>query len=287
MQQWTATIISTVSSVYGTMGFADVLDILVVAFFTYEVIVIVRETRTSQLIKVIVIFVIAYVLAERLSLKTFGYLLTTLLQFGMIALFVVFQPEIRRALEQVGRTNFFGSGFFKAQNTDKQKITEWRGIITGVCDAVERLSDDRIGALVVFERHSNLYDYKRTGTVIGAVVTPELIGSLFFDGTPLHDGAIIISDARLSHAGCVLPLSANVEISKDLGTRHRAALGTAEISDAIVVVVSEETGIVSLAKNGILIRRIDRQALYRILEDELLPKKTELQKKSVKSEQTG
>ncbi len=259
-------------ALFSTVTIVDVIDILVVTFIVYELIIIVRDTHTSQLIKGIIFLFTADLVANQLGLRTFGYLMGEVLQFGVLALFVVFQPEIRRTLEQMGRTNILTGGIFANRDMGEVTRKRWRSAITGVCDAVQNFSDKKTGALIVFERSSSLYDLKRTGTVLEAEVSTELLGNIFYNGAPMHDGAVIISQAKVASAACVLPLSANVDISKDLGTRHRAALGTVEMSDAIVVVVSEESGIVSMAKNGVLIRRIDRASLYRMLEDEIVPK---------------
>ena len=148
---------------------------------------------------------------------------------------------------------------------------EWRKAALAVCDAAERFSDTRTGALMVFEKRSNLSEIIKTGTVLDSEVTQEMLGTIFYVGTPLHDGAAILRDGRIAAAGCVLPLSDNLEMGKDMGTRHRAALGMSENSDAVVVVVSEETGIISLAKNGVLIRRLDRQTLFSLLEGDVVP----------------
>ena len=250
---------------------ADLLDIAVVAFLTYELIVLVRQTRAAQLVKGILMLFVASFLSDLWAMRTLSYVLQKILQFGVLALVVVFQPEIRRALEQVGRTNIFAISIFKGKTPDEQMRQRWKTAIATVCDAAEQMSDSRTGALIVFERRSNLSEIIKTGTVLNADINVEAIGTIFYEGTPLHDGAVVVRDARIKAAGCVLPLSANQDISKDMGTRHRAALGMSENSDALCVVVSEETGIISMAKNGVLIRRLDRQNLYNLLQMELVP----------------
>lgn len=248
----------------------DLLDILVVAFLIYEVIALVRQTHTAQLAKGVIVLLLAYFVARIASMRTLTYVIDGVLNFGLIAMVVVFQPELRRALEQVGRTSAWGKKVFRDKAPD-----DLRGRIqmaaVAVCDAAERMADSRTGALMVFERKTNLSEIVKTGTVISAGVTPEILGTVFYEGTPLHDGAVLIREGRLEAAGCVLPLSGNLEIGKDMGTRHRAALGMSENSDAVVVVVSEETGIISLAKNGVLIRRLDRQTLFSLLEGDVVP----------------
>ena len=154
----------------------------------------------------------------------------------------------------------------------------WQSAVVAICDAAEQLSDTRTGALMVLERMNNLDEIIRTGTPLSADVIPEMLGTIFYEGTPLHDGAVVIRDGRIVAAGCVLPLSNNLDLGKDMGTRHRACLGIAENSDAIAIVVSEETGIISMAKNGVLMRHFDRQTLYTRLVDEMIPKETASEK---------
>lgn len=256
-----------------TFAIKDLLDVLIVAFLAYELIVLVRQTRAAQSIKGIILLFVVYAVVSNLKLITLTKLMDTVLQFGVIAIIVVFQPELRRGLEQMGRVKILGAQLFKSQLDDTDMRKKWHSAIAGVCDSVERMSDSRTGALIVFERRSILSEIIKTGTFLHADITPEMLGTIFYEGTPLHDGAVVIRDAQIESAGCFLPLSANLEISKEMGTRHRAALGMSESSDAVIVVVSEETGIVSMAKNGVLIRRIDRQNLFNMLVDELVPPK--------------
>lgn len=167
----------------------------------------------------------------------------------------------------------------KARRTRGDLRAKWQSAIVAVCDSAEQLADSRTGALVVLERRTNLSEIIKTGTVLNADITPEMLGTIFYEGTPLHDGAVVVRDGRIEAAGCFLPLSNNLEIGKDMGTRHRAALGMSENSDAVVVVVSEETGIISLAKNGVLIRRLDRQNLFNLLEGDMVPPAVEEKKR--------
>ncbi len=279
MQEWISNLISDAIAIYGTIGPVDIIDILVVALAVYGLIVVVRDTNTNQVIKAILVLFLANIAANEIGLKTFGYLLNEVLNFGIIALFVLFQPEIRRGLDKMGRARVLNSNLFDKTVMEESMRKKWRVTITAICDAAQQLSDKHTGALIVVERSMRLYDYSRNGTRVNADVTPELLMNIFFNGSPLHDGAVIIGNAKLISAGCVMPLSSNHDMSKDLGTRHRAALGTAELTDAIVVVISEETGVVSVAKNGILIRRVDRAGIYRILEEELIPENTESTKR--------
>ena len=197
---------------------------------------------------------------------------------GFIAAVVLFQPELRRALERLGQnTNW--AGLFNWRRSDPSLRSVWQSAVVAICDAAEQLSDTRTGALMVLERNNDLEEIIRTGTPLSANVIPEMLGTIFYEGTPLHDGAVIIRDGRIVAAGCVLPLSNNLEMGKDMGTRHRAGLGMSENSDAIVVVVSEETGIISLAKNGVLIRSLDRQNLFNLLQEEIIPPESETEQK--------
>ncbi len=275
MGEWISGFVNDVILLYGTIELVDIIDILVVALAVYGLIVVVRDTNTSQVIKGILVLFLANIAANEVGLKTFGYLLDEVLNFGIIALFVLFQPEIRRGLDKMGRARVLNSDFLNSTVMEDSMRKKWRSTITAICDAVQQLSDKRTGALIVVERTMRLYEYSRNGTKLNADVSPELLSNIFFNGSPLHDGAVIVGDAKIVSAGCVMPLSANHDISKDLGTRHRAALGIAELTDAIVVVISEETGIVSVAKNGILIRRVDRAGIYRILEEEIIPERPE------------
>lgn len=258
----------------------DILDILVVTFIIYEAISLVRQTHTAQLAKGIIAVLLAYVVANLVGMRTLTWLINSIMSFGILALVVVFQPELRRALEQVGRTSFFGMQIFKSKTDPNDLRTKWQNAIVAVCDAAEQMAETRTGALMVLERRTNLSDIIKTGTVLNADITPEMLGTIFYEGTPLHDGAVVVRDGRIEAAGCFLPLSNNLEIGKDMGTRHRAALGMSENSDAVVVVVSEETGIISLAKNGILIRRLDRQNLFNMLESDMVPPAVEEKKHS-------
>lgn len=261
----------SISSVVKTIGIADVLDVAIVAFLVYQVIMLVQKTRASQLLKGILFLFIANFLALQFQLRTVGYILSTILQFGFLALIVVFQPELRRVLEQMGRTNIFAFSLFNNQSKSEQQRQVWQKAIVSICDSAEQMSETKTGALIAIERNQPMTEIVRTGTQVDSEINPEVLGTIFFEGSPLHDGAVVVRNGRIAAAGCLLPLSPNLEISKDMGTRHRAALGLSEESDALVVVVSEETGIVSLAKNSVLIRRLDRQNLYSVLTNELIP----------------
>lgn len=257
----------------------DILDILIVTFLIYEVIALARQTHAVQLAKGILVILAAYAVASVVKLRTLVWIINSVMNFGIIALVVMFQPELRRALEQVGSTSLFGIRLFKGRADPGDLRAQWQNAIVAVCDSAERMADSRTGALMVLERRTNLSEILKTGTVLNADITPEMLGTIFYEGTPLHDGAVVVRNGRIEAAGCVLPLSNNLEIGKDMGTRHRAALGLSENSDAVIVVVSEETGIISLAKNGVLIRRLDRQNLFNMLEADMVPPAVEEKKR--------
>ena len=264
---------------FQTFKLVDLLDIIIIAFLIYQLLGIVNRTRAGQLFKGALLVMAVYLVAETLNMRTVTWLLNSLLQVGLLTLVVLFQPEIRRALERMGQTDQWAYRFFnKNRYNDTSLKGAWRSAIIAICDAAERFSETKTGALIVLERNTNLSEIVRTGTPVNSAVNLEVLGTIFYEGTPLHDGAAIIENGRIKAAGCVLPLSNNLDLGKDMGTRHRACLGIAENSDAIAVVVSEETGIISMAKNGVLIRHFDRQTLYTRLVDEMIPKETASEK---------
>lgn len=260
----------TIVSVLKTVSVLDVVDILLVAFLIYKAAQLIRETRAEQLIKGILLFVLAYYLSLIIGLKTMSYILVNVFQFGVIALVVVFQPELRSALEHVGRSGVSKFKFFKFDNNDEEDLIK-RNEIFAVCEAAAQFQKDRTGALILFERRTRLGEIVKTGTVINADITPELICNIFYPKAPLHDGAMIVREGRVYAAGCFLPLSQNQEISRELGTRHRAALGISESCDVLVVVVSEETGVISLVQKGVIKRNLTIETLQAALEKGLLP----------------
>ena len=261
---------------FQTFKLADLLDIVIIAFLIYQLLGIINRTRAGQLAKGALLVLAVYLVANVLNMRTVTWLLNSLLQVGLLTLVVLFQPEIRRALERMGQTDQWAGKLFniKGRYNDPSFKGAWRSAIIAICDAAERFSETKTGALIVLERNTNLSEIVRTGTPVNSAVNLEVLGTIFYEGTPLHDGAALIENGRIKAAGCVLPLSNNLDLGKDMGTRHRACLGIAENSDAIAVVVSEETGIISMAKNGVLIRHFDRQTLYTRLVDEMIPKET-------------
>ncbi len=275
-------IISSLTVLFEKITVADFFDVLVVAFVVYELIILVRYTRAVQLAKGILVLLAVYMIAILANMRLLVFLLQAIMQFGIIVLAVVFQPELRRALEQVGGVNSAFSRLLRRPHMEDTERAAWQKAIVAVCDAAERMAEERTGALMVLERRTNLSEVLRTGTPLNSDVNVETLTTIFYEGTPLHDGAVVVREAKIAAAGCFLPLSDNLEISRDMGTRHRSALGMSENSDAIVVVVSEETGIISLAKNGVMIRRLDRQNLYSLLTSEITPSVPEKTRRGLK-----
>lgn len=258
-----------------TVRLADVIDVICISYLVYKLVSLVRETRAAQLIKGILIILAAYLISDLARMQTMQFVMEYILNNGLIVLVVVFQPELRRALEQVGRSKFSKFGFFAIHPDMEQELEQsWQGAIDAICESLEPLSSQKIGALMVIERKTKLGEIIKTGTIIDSKPSMELIGNVFFPNSPLHDGAMIIRDGKLYAAGCFLPLSENYGISKQLGTRHRASLGMSENSDAIVLVVSEETGVISIARDGVLKRNYTPQNVRELLEKELLPSKS-------------
>ncbi len=263
-------IMSSILSIINTIEIVDVIDILIMTLIFYNLIITFRNTKTFQILNGILMIGIIYVVSSQIGLKSVSFMITSLSQVALIVIVIVFQGEIRKIIERVGRADMFSFATFKRKTAEEFEIDDMKKAVGLICDATQRLSDYRIGGLIVMEKFSNLDEIIKTGTKVNADITSEIINTIFYDGTQLHDGALIISDGRINAAGCVLPLSDNLDISKDMGTRHRAALGLSENSDAIIVVVSEETGNISVAKNGILARRLDKKGLYSILDDEFV-----------------
>ena len=248
------------NNIVSSIGLNDVLDIAIVAFLVYKVLGFIRETRAEQLAKGLVVLVICTLLSDFLKLYTLHWLLSGVVSVGLIAIVVIFQPELRRALEHLGRSRFANI----MSDIDKE---EAKRMETEIVRAVESMSASRTGALMVIEKEITLNDIVETGTVIDAYISAEMIGNIFYEGAPLHDGALILRGDRLYAAGCVLPLTQNKELSKELGTRHRAGIGITENSDALVIIVSEETGVISLAQNGELTRFLEGKKIEKTLLD--------------------
>ena len=252
--------------------FKDAVDIIIVAFLIYGVVKLVRETRAGQLVKGLVLLVILFIISSYFNLVMVSRVLAYFFQFAFVAILIVFQPEIRKALEQVGRNNVGQSIAAVVTGRDRSyDRAQIRKAINAVVDGVGILQQLKMGALIVFERKTKLGDIIETGTQINCEPSGQIVGNIFFNKAPLHDGAMIIRDGMIHAAGCILPLTKNTSVSAELGTRHRAALGVSEESDAVVVVVSEETGQISVAVNGVLARRFTRDTLRDVLEGYLIP----------------
>ncbi len=249
------------------IGIVDIIDIVIVAFLFYWVFKFVRDRRAGKLLVGVVFLAVLLLISDLLEMRALNFILTNLFSVGLVAVVIVFQPELRTALEKVGVESLKN---FKGR-LDSDEVADIRFAIGEISVAAESLSQSKTGALVVFERTTKLGEYIRTGTTVDARVSSFLIGNIFFNKAPLHDGAVIIRKGRVHAAGCFLPLSSNTEIVKDLGTRHRAAIGMSENSDAVVLVVSEETGVISIAVDGELKRGFTRKSLESYLVSILLP----------------
>lgn len=245
-------------------GIADALDIILVAFVLYNGIKLIRETRAFQLVKGLLFLGVVYFLITQIGMQASSYIFRFLFQNVFIILIILFQQEIRQIIERLGKSKFSSlSILFKGSNSAKNQVVS--EAVIEIAKAVQRMGDSKTGSLIVMEKEMLLGDVIKTGKSIDAQITHELIGNIFFPKSPLHDGAAIVRDGRLLCAGCVLPLTKNEEISSDLGTRHRAALGMSEQSDAMVVVTSEETGIISVAFKGELRRGLTEAELREML----------------------
>jgi len=263
-----------------SLQFWDVLDILVIAFLIYQLLLLVRRTNTSRLLKgVLLILLVLWLSSGRL--RALNFLLSNIVDIGILALLVLFQPEIRRILEQVGSSRLKVLELFAKPQVDRATI---EGAIIETVNACAEMSKSRTGALIVFEREIQLDEVLRSGTKLDAEVSSELLKNIFFVKAPMHDGAVIIRKGRVLGAGCMLPLSRNVNLSRDLGMRHRAGIGMSENSDAVVVLVSEETGSISVAVGGMLKRHLMKETLEQLLRNELLPRAEEDQGESSKKQ---
>lgn len=255
------TIYTYIMSYLRIVRIRDVIDVAIVGYVIYRGIKLIRETRAEQLIKGIVILIVATQLSDWLQLNTINFILKNTMQVGVVALLVVFQPELRRALEQMGRSRFgnlFNFEDDEIESTINQRIEE-------IAKAVQSLAENRVGALIVLERGTKIGDIIRTGITLDSVVSAELLVNIFVPNTPLHDGAVIIRGNKIMAAACFLPLTQNQDLSKELGTRHRAAIGISENSDAVTIVVSEETGKISIALDGDLTRNLTIETLKKAL----------------------
>ena len=264
LMTWCRDAINSLFSILKTTELVDVFDILVLSYLVYWVIKLVRETRAGQLMKGIVLLFIAYIIAKFLQMKVVSYLMEQAFSIGVIALMIMFQPELRRALEKVGNSKW-GLSLGLSMPTGE-----------AICDACVELSATSTGALIVVERQTRLGEQIDNGTILNATPSKELFGNIFYPKTPLHDGAVIMRDGMILAAACFLPKPQKEElVNKKLGSRHRAAIGMSENSDAIVIVVSEETGSISVAENGLLKSGFTREQLKQLLTDRLIQTDTD------------
>lgn len=258
-----------------TIRITDVLDIAIISYLLFRLLMLAKHSNAGQVMKGLGLLIVVMWLANLFRLNILSYLLNNALEVGLVAVIVVFQPEIRRFLSQMGSSERFRIIFGRDEQGDDMEAT-----IEQIVDAYASMSKDKIGALTVFERGNILEDYLKTGTAFDAQVSSELVKNIFWPKAPMHDGAMIIRNGRIAGAGCVLPLSGNTSISRELGMRHRAGIGTTEVTDALVVICSEETGSISVATNGALRRHLAPETLRRLLRTELLPNSDEHESKA-------
>ncbi|MFD0961064.1 diadenylate cyclase CdaA [Paenibacillus chungangensis] len=243
----------------------DIIDVGIVSFIIYKMILLVRGTRAVQLLKGIFVLVATWGISTWFNLYTLKWVMNQMFTFGIVTILIIFQPELRRVLEQLGRGNLFS----RSSSLERTVISE---SIEEVIRAVQYMAQRKCGALIVFERQTGVSELIESGTSMESRISSELLINIFTPNSPLHDGAVIIRGSQIMAAGCYLPLSENPFISKELGTRHRAAIGVSEVSDALSIVISEETGQVSLSLNGMIVRDINEESLISKLFEELRPK---------------
>lgn len=247
--------------------FRIIIDIIVVSYAFYTLITLLRGSRAFQFIKGVILILVAAFVANILELSTVSYVLKLVIEVLPVMLIVVFHPEIRRVLESIGKSQL--RDIFSAT---RQKTTDISVMVEEVVKASEAMAEEKTGALIIFERETNLSDIIRTGTVVDSAVSAQFLRLLFIKNTPLHDGAVIIRGTRICAAACYLPLSDNLSLNKDLGTRHRAGIGISETTDCVSIIVSEETGYISIARNGVLTRNISPDVMRKLLRESLAPK---------------
>lgn len=254
------------ADIFANIRIRDIVDILIVAVVIYKLFTLIKETRAEQLIKGIGVLLVLTKVSEWLQLYTINWILKNVMTVGTLAILIVFQPELRRGLEYIGRSRFFTKSFIEIRGENMSRVVD------EIVEATASLSRQKIGALMVLERQTGLNEVVETGTKIGGTVSSDLLINIFIPNTPLHDGAVIIKDDVIKAAACFLPLTDSSIVSKELGTRHRAALGISERSDSLSIVVSEETGAISIAENGTISRYLDAKTLRQILLDMYKPK---------------
>lgn len=259
-------------NIVSNIGIMDILDILIVTYVIYKILGFIKESRAQQLVKGVLVLVIVFFVSGYLKLYTLYWVLKGTFTLGLFALIVVFQPELRRGLEYMGRSKLVQTPFGTNNATVDQEIAEQ------IQTAITFFSRSKTGALLVFERRTPLKEIMDTGTRVDAEISSQMLGNIFYEGAPLHDGAVIVKGGRIAAAGCVLPLTANKNLNPDLGTRHRAGIGITEVSDAMVLIVSEETGIISKAENGRLYRRLSREEVANLLNNFYQPEEKKEQR---------
>lgn len=271
------TIVENIGKYLSLIRVTDVVDMVIIAFLVYKILGLVTSTRSENILKGIVIFLLALWLATALHLRAVSYILSHVVEWGILALIILFQPEIRQLLEKLGSRKLPKqlSSLFRPQEV----VGEMEQVIDQTVLACSEMAKTKTGALIVFERNTPLSDLVRSGTPLDAAVNNELLKNIFFINAPMHDGALIISNGRILGAGCMLPLSRNINLSRDLGMRHRAGIGISETTDAVVVIVSEETGSISVALGGMLKRHLMPETLTKLLRNELLPPEEEVYKR--------
>ena len=253
--------------IFSTIGLRDIIDMLIIAFVFYKILLMIRETRAEQLVKGILILLIATKLSEWLRLYVTNWILKNTVTLGMIALIIVFQPELRRALEYIGRSKFL------TKSITEVAVEEMEHNINQIVEAMTYMSRQKIGALIIIEKETGLGEIIETGILINGNISTELLINIFVPNTPLHDGAVIIRKDKIVAASCMLPLTENLNLSKELGTRHRAGIGITERSDAVALIVSEETGAISVAMEGKISRYLDAKTLRTILRNIYKPER--------------
>lgn len=257
--------LDSIVSILMSIRISDVIDIAIVSYLMYKVLEFIRETRAQQLLRGVLLLVVVFFASDLLNLNLLNWLLKSVLTMGAFAIVVIFQPELRRGLEKVGHKMLFANQF------RDQKDESAMEVVSEIVDAVDDFSRTRTGALIAIERDTMLTDLLDKGAEVDAKISARLLGNLFYEGSPLHDGAVIIRGTRILAASCVLPLTERTDIGRNLGTRHRAGVGLSEVSDALVIIVSEESGAISVAENGKLKRFLDDKTLEKMLLDIYMP----------------
>lgn len=259
-----------ISSIISSFKITDAIDIAVVSYLVYKVLSFIKETRAQQLVRGVVILIALFIISDVFNLYLLNWIFGNVLTMGLFALVVLFQPELRRGLEQMGRKNIMTNSL---KNIDKEHAI---GIVDEIVAAIDDFSSTRTGALIAIERETMLNDISETGAIVDAKISVRLLGNLFYEGSPLHDGAVIIRGDRIHAASCVLPLTQNKNLGRNLGTRHRAGAGLSEVCDALIIIVSEETGVISVAENGTLKRFMDLKSIEKMLLGLYMPKEVTL-----------